>query len=133
MATTNGQKVAMYLLLTSRSELRLMLEGKVKSDGTVAENQSPVPVPDSATLVTNFLGLVNTRFGIAETQFNTGKLPELFESGATDPNGATTNVTNKARNIRIALDMSGPYPDNSPCPEAALQHTLFNAIVPAVP
>jgi hypothetical protein len=133
MATTNGQKVALYLLLTSRSELRLSLEGKTSPHGVTSEGQPPTPAPDAATLAKHFVALANSRFNIAATDFNAGKLQGLFEAGAQDPSGGVTNVTNKAKFIRQALDMSGPYPDDNPCPGTGLQQSVFNAVAAAVP
>ena len=137
MSLSNGQKSALYLLLTSRSELRLMLEGKFTVDGsgvvTPAEGANTQPVANATVAVTRFLSLVKFRFGLAPAQFNLGALAGLYKAGATDPNGNATNITTSGPDIRRALDMSAPYPDGDPCPDLYTQSLVYDAVVGAVP
>jgi hypothetical protein len=128
MPITNGQRMALYLLLSTQSELRATLEGRVKVDPAlklpVFSNVVTTPIIDANDLVTRMGRLLLKQFKIDITNAATPlpNLDKLFD------NTATNKVTTDSLTIRHALDMSGPYPDTDPCPTGLDQYTLFQVI-----
>jgi hypothetical protein len=106
--------MALYLLLSSRSEFRLRMEGRV-SGNVAAENYAAVAVGTAAMVYQRFLQVTTDMRlrGYTPADFQ-NTLPNLY-----DPNAAGAITQNKHFIVRAVqlLDPQGmPYDDNNPCP-----------------
>jgi hypothetical protein len=144
MALTNGQAHTLHMLLNTRSQFRMHIEGKytvTAGPGGVAtynysENLPPnYAAPDAPTLVGNVISqasLLNIPGGNFDPNTK-AKLALLFDPNGADLNGAITNVSTNPVTLRHALALDGPYPDNSPCPPFSVEQRAATAMAAALP
>jgi hypothetical protein len=132
MAVTNGQRLALFLLLSSRSELRLALEGK---SGIDSVTHAPISNDQTAAIDNANAAELVARMGalLKKLNIDSGDLPNLnvlFDLNATT---ATAHVTTDTNKIRRAFDLSGIYPDDNPCPSGLNQELVVQLLGAAIP
>ncbi len=115
MALTTGQMQVLYLLLSTRSQLRAFLEGVFKNNfGTPGDG--PIAFGDHASLNARLdiqLALMFPRAGVDHTSLSNVKL--LMPRSANDP-AQIGGISNDDHRLRTALGIDGIYDPADPCP-----------------
>jgi hypothetical protein len=103
------------------------------------ENKPPANRPADADTMLNTLIAQAGKLGVPAGNFDQPVKDKiklsLFDTTATDLNGAVTNVATKDTKIRHALAMDTIYPDNTPCPPdtGGTEQTMATAIINSMP
>ena len=123
MAFTNGQKMALFLLVSSRSAFRFRLEGR-----TVGVDV-PVPFADQNSFLAALKGLVGD-FGInpADIPAAVGSLWVGPRHKAGVPDRQIANVTTDHNEMILALGLDALYTPDNPCPGGMQQTAVGRAV-----
>jgi len=134
MALTTGQKMALYLLLSSRSRFRFDLE---RQNAGVAN-----PFPDAAAFAAALKAAIgNLNIGVTAADLNAIKQDHPMVTGlfrlnrhhAGVPNFQVGSVTTNHNEIITALDLPPLYTEDNPCPDGGQQTTVAQAIAASLP
>jgi hypothetical protein len=129
MAFSDGQKMALYLLLSTDSEMRRYVEGRSPLAGaphTPPANPGDISNRIKDQLMGNAaLGVPALDASVRAADLNPALLGTLFAPG--EPSGVTTSP----HVILTALN-STYDPNLGPCPKGADQASVFNAIATSV-
>lgn len=121
--TVNGEKMALFMLLSSRSNLRFQLEGQVVG-GT------PTPLPDAPTFFQKLVSIATTSYGFTQADIPT-TAQGLFVGNrqrAGVPDRQISGVSTDHNELLTALQLTGLYTIDNPCPSGANEILIAKAI-----
>lgn len=122
---TRSQKMALYVLLSTQSQLRLLLEGRITLDG------SPAPGPSSnqtdlSTRLKTYIPTIGIHPQDSDCYSFATKL--WAGSGTVEQSG---NLTTSSSYIRQAFQMA--YDPTGPCPKGADQNAIVDGLKSTLP
>jgi hypothetical protein len=123
MAFTNGQKMALFLLLSSRSALRFKLEGRTVGVPT------PNPFPDSTSFLHALVGNVGSyNINPTDIPLSASALWVGPRQVAGVPDRQIANITTDHNEIVSALALDQLYTPDNPCPDDGREVAVATAV-----